>query len=101
MKYDNYPEETRWFLRRLSDGAKIVEYGFFDITTAGKFLSLDVDLNPDEEYLLAVRDSAGDGMCCDYGVGSITVFATVDGVDTILTSSNGSFDVSDNKKFFA
>jgi hypothetical protein len=49
------------------------------------------------EGSIAVRDSVGDGMCCDYGEGSIAGFATVDGVDEILTSSDVSFDASENK----
>jgi hypothetical protein len=36
-------------------------------------------------------------MYCNYGGGSIAVYATVDGVDEILTSSDGSFDWSENK----
>jgi hypothetical protein len=38
-------------------------------------------------------------MCCDYGEGTIAVYATVDGIDEILISSDGSFDASDNKAF--
>ncbi len=39
------------------------------------------------------------GMCCDYGRGSIAVYATVDGVVEILTSSDGFFGTSQNKAF--
>jgi hypothetical protein len=38
-------------------------------------------------------------VCCDYGEGSIAAYATVDGVDKNLTSSDGSLDASDNKVF--
>jgi hypothetical protein len=51
------------------------------------------------EGSIAVRDSVGDGMCCDYGEGSIAVYATVDGVEEILTFRDGSFDASENKVF--
>jgi trypsin len=99
VTYDNYPEETRWILRQVSTGANIVEYGYYDINTEGYFLSEPVDLVPGEEYRLIVRDSIGDGMCCDYGQGSIAVYATVDGVDEELTSSDGFFNKYDNKSF--
>jgi hypothetical protein len=56
-------------------------------------------LVPGERYRVAVRDSTGDGMCCEYGEGSIAVYATVDGVDEILASSDCSFEGSDNIAF--
>ena len=63
------------------------------------FLSESVDLVPGERYRLAVRDAIWDGMCCDYGQGPIAVYATVDGEDEVLTSSDGFFTGSDDRVF--
>jgi hypothetical protein len=99
VTYDNYPEETRWLLKQVSNNAIIVEYGYNEVNTEGLSLSEKVDLIPGEEYRLVLRDSIGDGMCCDYGEGSIAVYATVDGVDEELTSSDGFFSGSERKDF--
>jgi hypothetical protein len=58
-----------------------------------------IDLIPGQSYQLSLRDTVGDGMCYDYGRGSIAVYATVDGVVEILTSSDGFFGTSQNKAF--
>jgi hypothetical protein len=48
VTYDNYPEETRWFLKQVSTGAIIVEYGYNEVNTEGLSLSESVDLVPGE-----------------------------------------------------
>jgi hypothetical protein len=100
VKCDNYsyPRETRWFLKQLSTGTNIVEYGFDEVDTEGLSLSQSVNLIPGQEYRLAVRDSVGDGIYCDYGEGAIAVYATVDGVEEVLASTDEFFEFSYNKK---
>jgi hypothetical protein len=99
VTYDNYPEETRWLLKQVSTGATVVEYGFGEVVTEGISFSESIDLIPGQSYRLSLRDQFGDGMCCDYGEGSIDVYATVDGVDEVLTSSDGYFGTEQNKVF--
>jgi hypothetical protein len=48
VTYDNYPSETRWFLKQVSTVAIIVEYGFDEVNQEGFFLSESVDLVPGE-----------------------------------------------------
>jgi trypsin len=99
VTYDNYPEETRWLLKQVSTGVTVVEYGFGEVVTEGISFSESIDLIPGQRYRLSLRDQFGDGMCCDYGEGSIAVYATVDGVDEVLTSSDGYFGNKQNKVF--
>jgi trypsin len=99
VTYDNYPEETRWFLKQVSTGTTVVEYGFGDVVTPGISFSESIDLIPGQSYRLSLRDTIGDGMCCDYGEGSIVVYATVDGVVEVLTSSDGVFGIRQNQAF--
>jgi hypothetical protein len=100
VTYDDYPEETRWFIKQAgTNGATVVEYGFGEVVTQGLSFSESIDLIPGQSYRLSLRDRVGDGMCCDYGQGSIAVYATVDGVVEVLTSSDGFFGTSENKVF--
>jgi hypothetical protein len=73
--------------------------GFDDVNGGRFFLSQPVDLIPGDEYQLVILDSAGDGMCCDYGEGSIALYATVNDADVLITSSNGSFGTSQTNVF--
>jgi lysophospholipase L1-like esterase len=99
VTYDDYPWETRWLLKQVSTGTILVDYNFDEVNTEGFSLSVSVDLIPGEQYRLVVRDSFGDGFCCDYGEGSIAVYATVNGVTEVLASSDGSFGARENKSF--
>jgi trypsin len=100
VTYDNYPEETRWFIKQVgTTGTTVVEYGFGAVVTEGISFSESIDLIPGQSYQLSLRDTVGDGMCCDYGRGSIAVYATVDGVAEVLTSSDGFFGTDQNKAF--
>jgi trypsin len=97
--YDDYPEETKWLLVRQSDNAVIVRYNFDSVTEPNTFLTVPVDLDPSETYVLRLRDSVGDGFCCGYGEGSIKVYEAVNGQEYELTSSDGLFGTRDNKRF--
>lgn len=66
LTFDNYPNETSWEVRNedftvVASGGPYVNQGF----------TLNVDLClPEGCYQLVVFDSYGDGLCCDYGMGS-------------------------------
>jgi trypsin len=99
VTYDEYPYETSWSLQSRTTGAVVATAGFDEVTEVGFFLSQPVDLIPGDEYQLVIIDTAGDGMCCDYGEGSIALYATVDDADVLITSSNGSFGTSQTNVF--
>jgi len=99
MTYDNYPEETRWLITRKSDNAVIIEFGYNSGAADGGAYIEPVDLDPGETYVLRLRDSFGDGFCCAYGEGSITVYEVVNGQEYELTSSDGTFGRRQNLQF--
>lgn len=99
VQYDNYPLETRWLLQKRSDGTRLVEYGFDEIEEEGASLSESVNLVAGQEYILKLRDSYGDGFCCQYGAGSIAVYARAGGIDYELASSDGQFGRRENIRF--
>jgi hypothetical protein len=99
MTYDDYPEETRWLIVRQSDNTVIVEYGSNSGAAAGGVYTVPVDLVPGVAYILRLRDSVGDGFCCQFGRGSINIYEAVNGQKITLTSSDGVFGTSQNKRF--
>ena len=99
VTYDDYPYETSWSLQSLTTGAVVAASGFGEVTGLGFFLSESVGLVPGDEYQLVILDSVGDGMCCAYGEGSIALYATVDDIDVLITSSNGAFGTSQTNVF--
>jgi trypsin len=99
VTYDEYPEETDWGLRSRTTDTVVAASGFREVTEEGFFLSQSVNLIPGDEYELVILDLHGDGMCCAYGKGSIALYATVDEVDVLITSSNGAFGLIQTNVF--
>jgi hypothetical protein len=89
---DDYGSETTWEIRRLGD--VVYSGGPYEDDQDGLVITVPLCL---EEgcYILQVDDSYGDGMCCDFGEGSFTVFDP-DG-DIIYTG--GEFTDSDLEQF--
>jgi trypsin len=99
VAYDEYPYETSWSLQSLTTGAIVAASGFDEVTESFLFFSESVGLVPGDEYQLVILDSVGDGMCCFFGEGSIALYATVDGMDELITSSSGAFGTSQTNVF--
>jgi hypothetical protein len=99
VKYDQYPYETSWTLKSLTTGAVAAASGFDEVTESGFFLSESVDLVPGDTYKLVIIDSEDDGMCCTFGNGSIALYATINGIDVLITSSNGTFGTRQTNVF--
>ena len=57
----------------------------------GHLLWQSVGLVPGDDYQVVILDSIGDGMCLRYGDGSLTLYATADDSELLVTSSNGLF----------
>ena len=72
---DQYPQEISW---TLTSDATIIASG----TSTGTTLCVD----PDVCLTFRIMDSAGDGICCQYGTGSYTV--TLDGT---VVASGGNY----------
>ena len=89
---DEYGSETTWELRRL--GNVVYSGGPYEDDQEGLVITVPMCL---EEgcYILQVDDSYGDGMCCQFGEGSFTVFDPEG--DVVYTG--GEFNDSDLEQF--
>ncbi|MEL6987094.1 MAG: hypothetical protein AAGK97_04620, partial [Bacteroidota bacterium] len=88
---DDFPEETTWNLKN-SAGTTLYSGGPYSSpggTVTETFCLVD------DCYEFQIRDSEGDGICCQYGQGSYEI--TVDGLP--VASSRGQFNYSQIKNF--
>jgi hypothetical protein len=83
--HDEFPEETGWTLRD-SAGAVIASQLTDSYNTEGGTVIQTRTITAGT-YIFEMTDAAGDGICCEYGSGSIKI--TVDGATVI--SNNGEF----------
>ena len=72
LTFDDYPEETRWIVKNLDTGVKVAEGKNYDESYIGETIDESICLE-DGCYKLVVRDSYGDGICCNYGEGSFSI----------------------------
>jgi endonuclease I len=92
--FDNYSSETSWEITNSSN--QIVHSGSnYGNQASGSTLNITKTL-ADGCYNLILRDSYGDGMCCNYGNGSFLFTNNTTG-NTI--TSGGSFQSVDSKSF--
>jgi hypothetical protein len=61
------------------------------VTELGHLLWQSIRLVPGDDYQVVILDSIGDGMCLGYRVASLTLYATADDSELLVTSSSGSF----------
>jgi hypothetical protein len=66
----------------------------YEVTELGHLLWQSVGLVPGDDYQIVILDSIGDGMCLGYGYGSLTLYATADDSELLVTLSNGLFGPS-------
>ena len=81
---DGYPGETSWVILRASDNEIMAERASF---TGSGVTHVDTPYLSYDEYRFEVRDSFGDGICCSYGDGSVTL--SVGGITIHEASSFG------------
>ena len=91
---DGFGSETTWSLRRL--GQVLYEGGPYDDGTEGALVSAQFCL---EEgcYQFRIEDEYDDGICCDYGEGSWTLFDP----NGDVVGTGGQFTVAQNLQFCA
>jgi Trypsin len=87
---DDYPEEVSWTF--MADGVRTAMY-FLPYDTISSARSLDKQqfdgLKPGATYMFKISDSGGDGICCSFGNGKVTIYDNVKGQD--LWTSSGNF----------
>lgn len=95
-QYDEYPTETGFWVRDVTDGKMVLRRGIGSETTPRKFFSKEIILVPGKEYILAVRDDYGDGLLDE---GFVEVFALIDGRKQILARERSGFGLGRNTRF--
>lgn len=68
IQFDHYPEETRWEVRT-PEGILVATAGPFTEAVGLSTYTQEIVL-PEGQYVFAIIDSYGDGICCNYGEGS-------------------------------
>ena len=82
---DDFGSETTFFILD-SDDYVLAEYGPFEDGEEGTIITESIDL-PTGAYIFLIKDSYGDGICCDGGNGKWRL--SVDGA--LVEASNGQF----------
>ena len=72
LTFDDYPEETKWVVKDVDTGEKFASGNNYDESYIGETIEEGICL-PDGCYKLVVRDSYGDGICCNYGEGTFSI----------------------------
>ncbi len=94
LRTDNFPEETTWTLR--DDAGNALFNGGPYAGQPGAEIVEEWCLEPEACYEFTINDSAGDGICCLYGIGRYNV---VDASGNLLINSNGQFGSSEANEF--
>jgi hypothetical protein len=95
--FDDYPSETSWTITSASDGMVVASRLVGSFLRPGPSIEyIDLDL---DDYVFLIEDSAGDGMCCQYGEGSFDMYALVGDGEELLATSDGQFGSSQRLTF--
>ncbi len=95
LTLDDYGSETRWILRD-GDNKVVARGGPYQDGQAGTVIEETFCLE-DDNYKFILKDSYGDGICCDYGNGELEIFDQIG----LLAYSDGYFGTRDVMRFFA
>ena len=90
IQHDKYPRETSWDLRHLDSFVQLYWQPFESVQTSHTVISQVFSDLPAGTYQLRMADQRSDGICCNYGQGSIQVTATT---TTTTTTSHGDDDI--------
>lgn len=89
LNTDNFPEETTYSITSQTTGEVIFEFGdLSNMGDANSEIITSVCLDLDDCYSITINDSYGDGICCLYGIGNLTIR---DNVGNMLAFSDGEF----------
>lgn len=91
---DDFGSETSWVLKNAAN-QRIASGGTYGDFQSGKMISEDFCL-PDGCYKFVLRDSYGDGICCYYGNGSLSL---EDGNGVLIAASDGRFGRAERINF--
>ncbi len=86
LTLDNYPDETTWSVADASGTALGSGGPYARPADNGQTKNITGCLD-DGCYYITLNDAYGDGFCCGYGNGSLSI--TIDATGTVIGSSNG------------
>jgi hypothetical protein len=91
VKHDRFPRETSWTLSR--DSVVVAEQKKNSVTGKNKKISRVVNVSSGGLYKFRIRDTEGDGICCDagYGYWAFYIDDKGKGPTTLLYESGGDF----------
>jgi len=95
LTLDYYGSETSWELVRLSNNRVIRSGGTYQDGNSGQVINKTWSL-PNGDYVYYIDDAYGDGICCDYGNGSVKILRSN---NSVIGSSNGNFGTYDYIEF--
>lgn len=107
MRYDNFPEETKWFVKDTAAGTNVYNWNKGRVTEAGKTIQIDMSnkLVEGKRYNLGFRDSFQGFCCSDIPASGPQPFARLtkikNCVETILVDEDGKFGSKSNNGFNA
>ena len=90
---DNYPTETAWSVQSTT-GTEVASGDSYGLS--GHQYCYEDNL-VDGDYVFAISDSYGDGICCSYGQGSYTI--TITDSEGVESYSGGEFGSSETQSF--
>jgi len=89
VQHDRYPEEVSWRLVHPASSTELAYQPYHVIQESGAVTTKTFkDLAEGESFLLEVGDLQNDGICCDYGLGNVTL---VDGQGQTLWNLRGGY----------
>jgi len=87
ITFDNYPEDISWTLEDQSTATIVASGGGY--TTAGATETYSGCFESEGPYSFTINDSYGDGLCCQYGAGSYTLYYNYQVVHTAAEIGSG------------
>jgi len=89
LKTDNYPAETKWTLTNKCGLGTVINSPAY---TSGNTMHSNKYCVPIGSYDFSITDSFGDGICCNWGIGSYEVI-----MGGVSAATGGSFAFSETK----
>lgn len=96
VQTDWYGNETSWEIVRNADGVAVVVSGM-DLGNRQRYLT--TKCLPRDCYTFTIRDSHGDGMCCDYGLGHYNVTIGTRSTLERVVLAGGAFEIMKSASF--
>ncbi|WP_235296969.1 T9SS type A sorting domain-containing protein [Portibacter marinus] len=95
FRADPFPFENQWELYYEST-SELIASGDFEDVVSQMTVRETICVDPDSCFRFVMTDAFGDGICCDFGNGSFSIF---DNQDALLVSNNGQFGASATEIF--